>query len=550
MAFNFGVDVLPTSTETLSLGSSSLKWLIYGELYGNSATATQLASPKEIYVNLGSARDTSSKITFDGTADKAIAVNGVLNVANGGTGVNEFSPNSVIMSGASKTAALTTRAVANLSGPNNLSSQTGTDLATVNTVLNARAIINGAAQKSDVYIYAPTSAYPATASSNLDAVYFLKAQGSGQTPDWQELIPSVTVTSGTTSQAPYINISVGGQSSSTVAASYLSVASDGNNGIYGVTKLSSVQSTTATNVAATPKGVWDAIANATIWIGTQEVHATITNSTISGLSNSFNVNQLVTDLGLNRAFQYRGVTTTYPLPTTGYNAGDVLIVESTSGGANDGVYTFDGTNWAKLSANTSAYKFLQDPVSDVSLTNDRTTGFICSITQDQNGVISPIKKSYAYATTQTAGVISIGDGLSVTDGVASVNYGTSGNVGTALGANSLAGSSTQVARADHSHPMPTAGDIGASGTPITANMGTMDNSEGSTTDTITIAKTVLGVTADMTVDRIMVGTPTAFLSDITVTTAANTVTISADLAAGASSTISVKLSNNRDVTGV
>jgi hypothetical protein len=45
-----------------------------------------LTTAREIYVALGSARNTASKVTFDGTADKAIHVSGTLAIANGGTG--------------------------------------------------------------------------------------------------------------------------------------------------------------------------------------------------------------------------------------------------------------------------------------------------------------------------------------------------------------------------------------------------------------------------------------------------------------------------------
>jgi hypothetical protein len=37
---NFGVDLLPITTETYNLGSSDKKWNIYGSLTGNASTAT------------------------------------------------------------------------------------------------------------------------------------------------------------------------------------------------------------------------------------------------------------------------------------------------------------------------------------------------------------------------------------------------------------------------------------------------------------------------------------------------------------------------------
>lgn len=540
MAFNFGVNVLPTSNESLSLGSSDLRWNLYGNLTGNATTATSLATAREIYVNLGSVRNVNSKITFDGSADIVIDIDGTLGIAHGGTGVQQFTINSIVMSGSTTTAPLTTRAVVNNTGPTALSSAS-TSIPTVNTVLNALTNINGAKQKSDENLWGPISALPASPITG--SIYVVKSMGSGSAPDWVAVDPSLTLTAGNTTDAPKIKTTVAGQASSDISLTKASTSA------YGVTKLISTSSTTEKTLAATPKGVWAAIMASNVKIGTQTVHPSGANDT-----DTFNVNKLVEDLGLNRAFQYRGVVSVKPTSSAGpnsesnyYSAGDVVIVDGAADSSDDGVYTFDGTVWTKLGANTSAYKLLQDAVSDPSLTSGTVTSFISSITQDINGVISPIKKAISDATTSTKGIIQIGDGLNVSSGVASVAFGTSIS---SLGVTNDVGSSTAVARADHVHAYPTASQVGASVIPITADMGTISNSGGSTADTITISKTVVGVTSDMTVDRVIVGTPTAFLSDITVTTGTDSVGISATIAAGASSTISVKLSNNRDVTGV
>ena len=57
-----------------------------GALAGNADSATKLETAREIYVALGTTRDANSKVTFDGTADKAIHVSGTLPVGRGGTG--------------------------------------------------------------------------------------------------------------------------------------------------------------------------------------------------------------------------------------------------------------------------------------------------------------------------------------------------------------------------------------------------------------------------------------------------------------------------------
>lgn len=159
-------------------------------------------------------------------------------------------------------------------------------------------------------------------------------------------------------------------------------------------------------------------------------------------------------------------------------------------------------------------------------------------------MITPTKANIPTATTSALGLMKVGSGLSASSGTVSVSYGTPG----ALGNAASAGSANTAARSDHVHPYPTATQVGAAKIAITANMGTMTNSE-TTASTVSVTKTVTGVTSDMTVDRLIIGSPAAFMSDITVTTNTNSVTVSATLAGSASSAISVKLSNNSDVTG-
>ncbi len=53
---------------------------------GNAGTATKLKTARSLYVNLGTAYNSSAPVTFDGSAAKALPVNGTLPIANGGTG--------------------------------------------------------------------------------------------------------------------------------------------------------------------------------------------------------------------------------------------------------------------------------------------------------------------------------------------------------------------------------------------------------------------------------------------------------------------------------
>ena len=65
--------------------------------------------------------------------------------------------------------------------------------------------------------------------------------------------PSISITAGTSSDAPKVNVTVNTKSGT---AQSLTKATTG---VYGVTKLSSTSSTSEEGLAATPKGVWAAI---------------------------------------------------------------------------------------------------------------------------------------------------------------------------------------------------------------------------------------------------------------------------------------------------
>ena len=139
----------------------------------------------------------------------------------------------------------------------------------------------------------------------------------------------------------------------------------------------------------------------------------------------------------------------------------------------------------------------------------------------------------------------VGTGLGVSSGTVSVTYGTSNP--TALGTAS-AGQAATASRSDHIHPKPTPADLGAPVIPITANMGNMTNNTNASA-TVTITKTVTGVTSDMVADAIIADNPNAFLSSITCTTSSNSVQLSATIDASSSSAVQIRLINNSPVTG-
>ena len=82
-----------------------------GDVTGNASTATTLATAREIYVALGSTRDSSNPVTFNGSAAKAIHVSGTLPVTRGGTGATTFTSGEVLIGAG--TGAITTKSITN-----------------------------------------------------------------------------------------------------------------------------------------------------------------------------------------------------------------------------------------------------------------------------------------------------------------------------------------------------------------------------------------------------------------------------------------------------
>lgn len=410
MAFNFGVDVLPTTTETLSLGDNSHKWIIYGTLNGNASSATNAtnstnaatatkATQANITTNANAiAYYTDANGTFGAiTGGKgalyaanasSTAAFGTLPVDCGGTGATTFTQGAALIGNG--TGAITTRGITNNTSATALSEST--NLATVNTVKNALANINGSAQIGGVTIYAPTT----VGTSG----YFLKSSGTGA-PTWADLNCSASFSAGS-ANAPTLTINLFGTGYTTTNG--IPLATNTN---VGVVKLSDTVNSTqgvTSNTAATPKCVLDAINNSTVKLGTQTVYPGKDNS-----GDTFDINTLIEDLGFSKAFRYRGVKTTLPTsPYTGYTSGDVIVVSGTTSTTNDGIWAFNGTAWEKLGTSTG-YKIIQDAVSDPSVSNNATsTTFISNITQNSNGVINATKKGLPAASSSVAGVTTLG----------------------------------------------------------------------------------------------------------------------------------------------
>ena len=176
----FAADLLPAESTTYSLGSTTKKWKIYADTI--SATDISITGSKSANYILAAPASSSGVPTFRAlTAADIPAVTitdgttGTLTVPRGGTGANSFTANSVIISGNSDTAALTTRTLTNVTA--NASITANTNIPTLNTIYYGLTKINDVDQSHANTIYAPTAA--GTTGQ------VLKSAGSGA-PGWAD----------------------------------------------------------------------------------------------------------------------------------------------------------------------------------------------------------------------------------------------------------------------------------------------------------------------------------------------------------------------------
>lgn len=141
---------------------------------------------------------------------------------------------------------MSTRSITNNTSNTSITNN-NTNIPTMNTIYYGLAQINGSSQKRDVTIYAPT----AGGTANTQA---LVGNGATAAPKWANIAPSVSITPGSATDAPKINISVLSQSGTEQAITKASTS------VYGVTKLSSTSSSSEETLAATPKLVYNSIA--------------------------------------------------------------------------------------------------------------------------------------------------------------------------------------------------------------------------------------------------------------------------------------------------
>ena len=126
---------------------------------------------------------------------------------------------------------------------------------------------NSSKAGSTASFYAPT----AGGTANTQA---LVGNGATAAPKWVNISPSITITAGTSSAAPKINVIVLGQSGTAQAITTASTS------VYGVTKLNSATNSTSTTEAATPsavKAAYDLANNHKYWADVEATSAAAYN---------------------------------------------------------------------------------------------------------------------------------------------------------------------------------------------------------------------------------------------------------------------------------
>ena len=126
---------------------------------------------------------------------------------------------------------------------------------------------NSSKAASTASFYAPTTG----GTQNTQA---LIGNGATAAPKWVNISPSISITAGTASAAPKINVTVLGQSGT---AQSITTATTG---LYGVTKLNSATNSTSTSEAATPsavKSAYDLANNHKYWADIEATSAATYN---------------------------------------------------------------------------------------------------------------------------------------------------------------------------------------------------------------------------------------------------------------------------------
>lgn len=179
---------------------------------------------------------------------------GTLGVARGGTGAESFTANSLIMSGSTTTAALTTRAITNNTS-NTAITNSNTNIPTMNTIYYGLATINNASQSRATGIYAPTSAGTAN--------QLLVSAGGTSAPTWLATASGAAYATSANGALTFgaLPIAQGGTGATTADNALINL---------GVTQRITNALITNTNYstrALAAAAVWDSMTDGTIKIG-------------------------------------------------------------------------------------------------------------------------------------------------------------------------------------------------------------------------------------------------------------------------------------------
>lgn len=143
---------------------------------------------------------------------------------------------------------------------------------------NTQRAYNGSADVDAGSIYAPTTG----GTANTQA---LVGNGATTAPKWANISPSISITAGTSSAAPKVNVTILGQSGTAQAITTATT------GVYGATKLTDAYTSTDATLAATGKSILAAIQTLDVGAQTGAASKTLTsiaetNGKITGVTYS------------------------------------------------------------------------------------------------------------------------------------------------------------------------------------------------------------------------------------------------------------------------
>lgn len=158
---------------------------------GTSGTTVALGNHEHgVITSSGYAGTTSNKALF--TTTNGLITFSTLPVAAGGTGVNTFTVDSLVLTGSTTTAALTTRAITN--NTSNTAVTSSINIPTMSTIYYGLATINGASQTRAKNIIAATTTAPGT-----NAILYASGTGTGSALSWKSTASGALYSTGTNS---------------------------------------------------------------------------------------------------------------------------------------------------------------------------------------------------------------------------------------------------------------------------------------------------------------------------------------------------------------